>query len=196
MKIRGTILTTLVLLAFSATASAVVIDFQSLEHIDHANTFYGTDYAEDGFSITGNLWTFGTLASRYTGSTAMYNNSRNGITTLTQTNGNPFSMQLIDLAELNSSLVADVAFTGALSGGGNVTQTFTIDGNAFGAETFLFSSLWANLTQVTWTQTSPFHQFDNITLNAPSAVPVPAAIWLFGTALIGFVGMSRIRKVA
>ena len=29
----------------------------------------------------------------------------------------------------------------------------------------------------------------------PSAVPVPAAVWLFGTALIGFVGMSRRRKV-
>jgi hypothetical protein len=29
-----------------------------------------------------------------------------------------------------------------------------------------------------------------------SAVPVPAAVWLFGTALIGFVGMSRRRKVA
>jgi hypothetical protein len=29
-----------------------------------------------------------------------------------------------------------------------------------------------------------------------SAVPVPAAVWLFGTALIGFVGVSRRRKVA
>jgi hypothetical protein len=29
-----------------------------------------------------------------------------------------------------------------------------------------------------------------------SAVPVPAAVWLFGTALIGFIGMSRRRKVA
>lgn len=28
------------------------------------------------------------------------------------------------------------------------------------------------------------------------AVPVPAAVWLFGTALIGFVGMSRRRKVS
>jgi hypothetical protein len=28
------------------------------------------------------------------------------------------------------------------------------------------------------------------------AVPVPAAFWLFGTALIGFVGVSRRRKVA
>jgi len=30
----------------------------------------------------------------------------------------------------------------------------------------------------------------------PSAIPVPAAVWLFGTALIGFAGMSRRRKVA
>ncbi len=29
-----------------------------------------------------------------------------------------------------------------------------------------------------------------------ATVPVPAAVWLFGTALIGFVGMSRRRKVA
>ena len=29
-----------------------------------------------------------------------------------------------------------------------------------------------------------------------SAVPVPAAFWLFGTALIGFIGVSRRRKVA
>jgi hypothetical protein len=28
-----------------------------------------------------------------------------------------------------------------------------------------------------------------------SPIPVPATIWLFGTALIGFVGMSRRRKV-
>jgi hypothetical protein len=25
----------------------------------------------------------------------------------------------------------------------------------------------------------------------PSVVPVPAAFWLFGTALIGFIGFSR-----
>lgn len=37
--------------------------------------------------------------------------------------------------------------------------------------------------------------FDNVRLSV-SAVPVPAAVWLFGTALIGFVGMSRRRKVA
>ena len=29
-----------------------------------------------------------------------------------------------------------------------------------------------------------------------SAIPVPAAVWLFGTALTGFLGMSRKRKLA
>jgi hypothetical protein len=29
----------------------------------------------------------------------------------------------------------------------------------------------------------------------PSAVPVPAAIWLFGSALVGFIGMARRRQV-
>jgi hypothetical protein len=35
----------------------------------------------------------------------------------------------------------------------------------------------------------------NIDVAAPSAVPVPAAVWLFGTALIGFFCMSRRRSV-
>lgn len=30
---------------------------------------------------------------------------------------------------------------------------------------------------------------------APSAVPVPASVWLFGTALLGFIGLSRRTKV-
>ena len=38
----------------------------------------------------------------------------------------------------------------------------------------------------------------NFTLydKAPSAVPVPAAVWLFGTALIGLVGFGKRRKAA
>jgi hypothetical protein len=33
------------------------------------------------------------------------------------------------------------------------------------------------------------------TAPAPSAVPVPASVWLFGTALLGFIGISRRTKV-
>ncbi|MDT8283315.1 MAG: VPLPA-CTERM sorting domain-containing protein [Gammaproteobacteria bacterium] len=30
----------------------------------------------------------------------------------------------------------------------------------------------------------------------PSAVPVPAAVWLFGSGLLGLVGVARRRKLA
>ena len=33
-------------------------------------------------------------------------------------------------------------------------------------------------------------------LSATSPIPVPAAVWLFGTALLGLVGYSRRRKSA
>jgi len=39
---------------------------------------------------------------------------------------------------------------------------------------------------------SPFGSIDNITVNA---VPVPAAFWLFGSGLIGLIGLAR-RKIA
>ena len=48
----------------------------------------------------------------------------------------------------------------------------------------------------------PFVGQSNYTLQSgsvvtlPNAVPVPAAVWLFGTALIGLVGFSKRRKAA
>jgi len=36
-----------------------------------------------------------------------------------------------------------------------------------------------------------FHLSPDATLDPPSEIPVPAAFWLFGTALIGFIGFSR-----
>ena len=36
--------------------------------------------------------------------------------------------------------------------------------------------------------------FDSIEANQVSAIPVPAAVWLFGTGLLGLVGIARRRK--
>ena len=47
-----------------------------------------------------------------------------------------------------------------------------------------------------WDVASPGFTYAKWAPASGSAVPVPAAVWLFGSALIGFVGMSRRRKVA
>lgn len=67
---------------------------------------------------------------------------------------------------------------------------------------------WTGLTSVTfqWLAGSPgttipgfptgeHFAFDNITFNAPvAAVPLPAAAWLLGSALLGFAGVARRKK--
>jgi hypothetical protein len=47
-------------------------------------------------------------------------------------------------------------------------------------------------------QSTGYHNFipGNLVISEVSAVPVPAAVWLFGTALVGFIGISRKTKVA
>ena len=55
-----------------------------------------------------------------------------------------------------------------------------------------------NIVMAYYTNTSPFEitGVDNVSLHALNAVPVPAAVWLFGTALIGLVGFGKSRKAA
>ena len=65
--------------------------------------------------------------------------------------------------------------------------------------TFSLSSL-TNIAYATFgnLQDQGFVAVDNLTFTGSvsiPAVPIPAAFWLFGTALIGFVGISRKRKV-
>jgi hypothetical protein len=54
------------------------------------------------------------------------------------------------------------------------------------------SGLW--IEAVTDTVVDPFALF-SITLQ-PTVIPIPAAVWLFGTGLLGLIGISRRRKIA
>ncbi len=61
----------------------------------------------------------------------------------------------------------------------------------------LFAPIPAGFDQINQVQgqlTGSFYGdqfFMNLEIDSVSAVPVPAAIWLFGTALVGLVGFSR-----
>ena len=89
---------------------------------------------------------------------------------------------------------------------GNISgQPSGIDIDAFIGSGVVLGGLYSYvlLTDVAPNQSgSPFGEADIDAVGAISSappvnpVPVPAAVWLFGTALIGFVGMSRRRKIA
>lgn len=156
------------------------IDFESLEHEDADIADHGDTYCEDGFTITGpSLSTFGTLHGSFTGSTALFSNLLPGLVQLSRAAGAAFQLISIDLAELNGDQDPGVTieFTGTLAGGGSVVESFTLDGIAFGAETFVFSG-FSDLTSVEWRQENQFpHQFDNIVVVPEPAIEIVEGIF-------------------
>ena len=167
------------------TGTPVTIDFESLMHADNLNTTHAQPYIEDGFVLEGlaasPLRSFGTLESRFTGSTALFNDANNGVTRLTKSGGGTFTLTSINLAELNGNNVATVTFTGTKPDTSTVTQAFTIDGVAFGQQTFTFPATFTNLTKVEWAQVALYHQYDNIVVagcggpppNTPPSLTAP-----------------------
>jgi len=147
---------------------AGVIDFQALEHHDALITNHGATYDEEGYRLShiggAALTTFGTQASRYPQSTALFNNTVNATTRLSRINGAAFDLIEMKLAELNGPNPAPVNFTGFKQGGGQVVHNVNTDGNGpqNGLERFVFPNTFTNLTHVEWAQTAPFHQFDDI----------------------------------
>lgn len=57
------------------------------------------------------------------------------------------------------------------------------------------SILSLKMIEVDWSASTPGDYVRVLTAFSPSAVPVPAAIWLFGSAIVGLIGLKR-RKTA
>jgi hypothetical protein len=189
-------------ISITSFAETVNIDFQSLEQVNVEVNTQGFTYSEDGYTLDnlGALFPFasyGTLESRYPGSTALINNTVSGITRLTKSDAGTFTLNSIDLASLFGAEFSsfEVFFTGTKSDESTVNQVFT------GTESLLTYAFigFDNLLSVEWSQDSPFHQFDNINLTSgedgPSPVPVPAASWLLGSVVLGFFGLRRKNQV-
>ncbi len=145
------------------------IDFDTLD----SGPIGGT-YTEDGFTLestakigsTGGFSALSVDGGSLTGSTSLASSNNNGTITLTSADDEPFTLESIDLAE--GSVISEpynLTFTGTKSDGSTVEQTFAIDGDLTGAQTFDFSDDFTDLVSVSWVQASPFHQFDSIVIS-------------------------------
>jgi len=134
-------------LIHTTPAQAINIDFQSLEQVNGSFNPIGNTYTEKGFTLDAldpnnyGFSIFGTLASGYPGSTALFNNTVNGITRLTQVGGGEFDLASIDLTSLNGNNNVTVGFTGTKADLSTVNQSFTTENLLSSLETFTFNNI-------------------------------------------------------
>jgi len=170
------------LLSGATQAATVTIDFE-----EFAEGFYDHPLSSQGYSFTSGddlfvwLQTF-TDRALFHGPTA----------TMTVANeaAVPFALHSFDyrtgLAGLSS-----VTITGFYAAGGTISTTLDAD-ETF--DTYLFDAAWAGLDSfvIGATSTGTPAGIDNLVV---SAIPVPAAVWLFGSALAGLGWLRRRQTV-
>ena len=207
-------LISLALLGFSVSSvSALTIDFEEIDNTfdfsqDSVNS-QGFNFENNCFNPTGGCilhWGESSPFNADSGGVTYSHNTQGSMDTLTQIGGGAFDLLSID-------------FTGVFNreaGVGN-PDSFRVTGNYLdgssvftdihladitGLQTFVFG--WTSLSSATiggpWVGPEWLGiQMDNLVVNdasTPSVVPVPAAIWLFGSALIGLVRFGKRRKAA
>ena len=176
----------------TANAGVVVMDFQDLEINDGGNHPWGYLYTAGDWMISHPdtephpFRTFGTQEARYPGSTALFNDTVDGVITFERIDGAAFDMQSIDIANLNNAGPVTVNFVGNLASGGQVFDSYTTTGTTNILETYSFDEHFVNLSSLVWVQEGPFHQFENI-----SVIPETGGLALLG---LGALGARRRRR--
>lgn len=199
MKTTFATLLPLASLMFGGVANAVTIDFE-----DILPTYFGlSTYQEDGFTLNsnvpdgtiidvnnvvrGNLGVF----SGGTNSQTMVWGENGTISTISITNdaATPFYLLALDASSMVNP-TGQLTLTGTLSGGGTVQQVLNLNSALTTYNITGMNNLSA--LDISFDGSVSFAPFDldNVQM---SLVPVPAAVWLFGSALVGLAGWSRRR---
>jgi|GEM_PF-1705541 len=200
MRIIISMVLPLVSLMVGGAAHAVTIEFE-----DILPQYFGlSTYQEDGFTVNsnvpegtiidvnnvvrGNLGVF----SGGTNSQTMVWGENGTISTISITNdaATPFYLLALDASSMvNAS--GQLTLTGTVSGGGTVQQVLNLNSALTTYNITGMNDLSA--LDISFDGSVSFAPFDldNVQM---SLVPVPAAVWLFGSALVGLAGWSRRRN--
>lgn len=190
----------------TTTAQAQLLDFNS------AQTGWWIDTStSDGFTETMGNNSGGNIAINYA-SVGDYWNGNGSNNLVSWTNGglqsgfiltdnnpiNTFSVTSFDFGNgysSGSSPVTSLQVIGTLLGGTQVSETFVSGWTSNGLSQITLESVFTNLTSLQFIAFGENNRatFDNILVNQPSAVPVPAAAWLFAS---GLLGLGALRKKA
>lgn len=178
------------------TANAVVLDFQSLAAPGTFLTNVADGYTEDGFkflnttlpNLADSFGSWQNSSTAFAGSTTLFNQWQDAITQLSRVGGGAFDVSTIDLASLNlSPLPNTVTFTGTRGDNSTVVNAITMS-NPSALLTYNFTGM-TNIVKLEWSQSFPFHQFDNINVNS---VPEPATMSALALGVLAFARRRRL----
>ena len=193
MTIKSIILAAVILMS-STSVNAVTLTFDDVAggSIQNSNssmpTYQGFDFNPTLYwmDVVGSVWNYGAHSDDF----ALLNNL-GGAGIITETNNADFTFD---------GLWAKKWFT-AIDSGGEDTLFGTMSGYNNGIQVWKVSTGLNGSYKYFGAQAGAIDELildfgnhflvDDIVLNEMSAVPVPAAAWLFGSGLIGLVGISR-----
>jgi hypothetical protein len=131
----------------------------------------------------------------WAGATGLFNCLPNGLTTLTQVGGGPFSLDSIDMAPCNCGSgygAPSVVFQGTRMDGTTVASPAFAVPDIMSFATYSFAGMgFVDLQSVSWYHNAPYEQFDNITLEA---TPEPSSALLLAAGLAAALAMVRARR--
>jgi hypothetical protein len=201
IPMRSFFFAALMAISGGATAGVVTVDFD-----DTLPTYFGlSTYQEDGFTLTSNVpdgtlidvnnvvrGNLGILGGGTDSQSLFWGaNGVESTVSLTGDSGEVFELLALDASSLGN-VSGQLTLTGALSGGGTIQQVLNIDSALTTYGITGMSGLSAlDISFDGATYFAPF-DLDNVQM---SVVPLPAAIWMMGSALIGLVGWARRRTI-